>query len=208
MQYSHSLLSTDAFDIEPIQNIRALKTIFEILRIRVGSPISYQSIAEDAAVSPQTVKKYIDILETLYIVFRVTPFSKNIARSLLKEPKIYFFDTGLILNGDGPRLENLTALSLLKHVTAKVDYHAENMALHYLRDKEGHEVDFAIAKDECIQQLIEVKISDEAISKSLLYFSQKYHLPAIQLVGNLRNEYLAKNISVLRMRDWLSQLFL
>ena len=63
-----------------------------------------------------TVKKYIQILEALYIVFIVTPFSKNIARSLLKEPKIYFFDTGLVNGNDGSRLENLTALCLLKQI--------------------------------------------------------------------------------------------
>lgn len=62
---------------------------------QVGSPVSYQSLARDAAVSHGTVKRYVEILEALFIVFRVTPYSKNIARSLLKEPKIYFFDTGL-----------------------------------------------------------------------------------------------------------------
>lgn len=208
LQYTNSMLSTDVFDIELIHNLRALKTIFELLRVRVGAPVSYQSLAEDVAVSPQTVKKYIDILEALYVVFRVTPFSKNIARSLLKEPKIYFFDTGLVANGDGAQLENMAALSLLKHVVGKIDYHAENYALHYLRDKEGREVDFVIVKDHAIQQLVEIKMTNEDVSKSLSYFSQKYNLPAIQLVKNLRNEYKSQNISILKAQNWLSELFL
>ena len=125
-QYTNSLLSTDVFDIEPIKNIKALRLIFTLLQHRVGSPISYQSLAEDVAVSPTTVRKYIDILEALYVVFRVTPFSKNIARSLLKEPKIYFFDNGLVQGDKGAKLENLVATSLLKHVYARMDYHAED----------------------------------------------------------------------------------
>jgi len=96
LQYVDSLLREDILDFENIQNVKAIRLMFELLRERVGSPISYSSIAEDIAISPTTVKKYIQILEALYIVFRVTPFSHNIARSLLKEPKIYFFDTGLV----------------------------------------------------------------------------------------------------------------
>ena len=95
-QYSESLLSTDVFEYETIQNNKAIRLLFELLRRRVGSSVSYQSLAEDIGVSSVTIKKYIDVLEALYIVFRVTPFSKNIARSIVKEPKIYFFDSGLV----------------------------------------------------------------------------------------------------------------
>ena len=103
LQYTDSLIRTDVLDFDNIQNLRAIQLVFELLREKVGSPISYKSIAEDVAVSPHTVKKYIDILEALYIVFRVTPYSKNIARSLLKEPKIYFFDNGLVKGNAGAR---------------------------------------------------------------------------------------------------------
>lgn len=53
--------------------------------------------------------------EALYIVFRITPFSKNIARSLVKEPKIYFFDTGLVKGNEAIKFENFCALCLYKH---------------------------------------------------------------------------------------------
>jgi predicted AAA+ superfamily ATPase len=90
LQYTDSLLRTDVLEFDNIQNLNAIRLVFELLRERVTSPISYQSIAEDVGISPNTVKKYIQILEALYVIFRVTPFSHNIARSLLKEPKIYF----------------------------------------------------------------------------------------------------------------------
>jgi len=154
MQYSNSMLSTDIFDFEVVHNLRAMRTIFDLLRRQVGSPVSYQSLARDTAVSHGTVKRYVEILEALFIVFRVTPYSKNIARSLLKEPKIYFFDTGLVDGDEGARLENLVAVCLLKHVYAKVDYLAEAYALHYLRTKDGQEVDFALVNDKVIEQVL------------------------------------------------------
>lgn len=208
LQYIQSLLSTDVFEFDKVQNIRALQTIFELLRIRVGSPISYQSLAADAAVSPNTVKKYIEILEALYIVFRVAPFSKNIARSILKEPKIYFFDTGLVKGDEGKRLENLTAVCLLKHVFAKIDYEAENDGLYYLRTKDKEEVDFALVKDSALQQIIEVKTSNKEISKSLYNFHKKYNVPAIQAVKELRQERLHDGIQIVKLITFLSELYL
>ncbi len=208
LQYSNSMLSTDVFEFDKIQNINAIRAIFELLRAKVGSPVSYQSLAEDAAVSPNTVKKYIEILEALYIVFRVTPYHKNIARSLLKEPKIYFFDNGLVKGDEGAQLENFVAVSLLKHVYAKIDYLAENYALHYLRTKDGQEVDFALVKDGVIEQLIEVKNSSHDISKHLYDLSKKYTLPAVQIVKNLRREWMTEGIKVLKVKNYLLSLFM
>ena len=208
LQYSNSILTTDVFEFDQIQNIRALKTIFELLRTKVGSPISYQSLAEDVAVSSNTVKKYIEILESLYIIFRVTPFSKNIARSLLKEPKIYFFDTGLVKGDEGEKLENLVAVCLLKHVYGKIDYHAETYALNYLRNKDGQEVDFALIKEDRVEQIIEVKNSSKEIAKGLYVFNKKYDLPAIQIVKNLRHEYFVGDIKIMKAIHFLSELFL
>lgn len=208
LQYSNSILATDVFDFDQVQNVKALKIIFELLRSRVGSSVSYQSLAEDVNVSLNTVKKYIEILEALYVIFRITPFSKNIARSLLKEPKIYFFDTGLVKGDEGAQLENLAAVCLLKHVYAKVDYLAENYALHYLRTKEGLEVDFALVKDDKIEQIIEVKNSNHEVSKALYSFNKKYDLPAIQIIKDLRQERMVDNIKVMKAEHFLADLFM
>ncbi len=208
MQYRNSMLATDVFDVDVVHNLKAMRIIFDLLRRQVGSPVSYQSLARDAAVSHGTVKRYIEILEALFIVFRVTPYSKNIARSLLKEPKIYFFDTGLVDGDEGARLENLVAMCLLKHVYAKVDYLAEDYALHYLRTKDGQEVDFALVQDKMIEQIIEVKYADSTISKSLHAFHQKYNFRATQLVHQLRYDRKVDDIKVVRAEQFLQDLML
>lgn len=208
LQYVDSLLREDVLDFENIQNLNAIRLIFELLRSRVGSPISYSSIAEDVAIAPNTVKKYIQILEALYIVFRVTPFAHNIARSLLKEPKIYFFDTGLVKGDSGAKFENLVATSLLKHTFAKIDYQAELFSLHYLHTKDKHEVDFALVKDSHIEKIIEVKHKDASISPSLRYFHEKYQLPATQVVKELKREWVDAGIEVVQGDQFLKALYL
>ena len=208
LQYVDSLLRIDVLDFENIQNLNAIRLIFELLRERVGSPISYSSIAEDVSISPNTVKKYIQVLEALYIVFRVTPYSHNIARSLLKEPKIYFFDTGLVKGDAGARFENFMATCLLKHLLFKIDSEAKPYALHLLQTKERQEVDFAIVLDKSIEKMVEVKYSDGSVHPALRYFHEKYAIPGVQVVKELKQERVDKNIEVVRADNFLKQLAL
>lgn len=208
LQYVDSLLSVDVLDFENIHNLKAIRLVFELLRQRVGAPISYTSIAEDVGISPNTVKRYILILEALYIIFRVTPYSRNIARSLQKEPKIYFFDTGLVNTDEGFKFENFIAACLLKHVYAKIDYQAENYSLHYLQTKERQEVDFALVLNDGIEKMIEVKLSNSHIGEGLRYFYEKYHHKAVQVVKELKHEKVEKGIEVLKAGNFLESLYL
>jgi uncharacterized protein len=136
MQYVDGLIRTGILDFERIHDFKAMQMVLDVLRRRVGSHVSYTSIAEDIQVAPNTVKRYIQILESLYIIFRVVPFSRNIARSILKEAKIYFFDTGLVQGDEGIKFENMVALCLLKHVYGQVDLKGQPFALHFKREKE------------------------------------------------------------------------
>ena len=207
-EYINSLITVDVLDFENITNLRAMRLTLDLLRRRVGSPISYKSISEDVAISPATVKKYVDVLEALYIVFRVTPYSKNIARSILKEPKIYFFDTGLVEGDEGAKFENLVAVSLLKQKYGLRDYLAENYHLHYLRTKDKQEVDFALVKENSVESLLEIKCSNGEIDKSLYYFHHKYQLPAHQVVKRLKHEKQVGDIQVLKGLNYLRDLYL
>lgn len=207
-QYIESLLNTDLFEYDTIQNMKAIRLLFELLRRRVGSPISYQSLTQDLGISAVTVKKYIDILEALYIVFRVPPFSNNIARSILKEPKIYFFDTGLVVGDSGAQLENFMAVSLLKHIYGRQDYLGEDCGLYYLRTKDGQEVDFAIVKNHEVENMIEVKTSDHDINPVLLYFKEKYGLAATQVVQHLKQARMKSGVTLAKAEDFLRELYL
>lgn len=205
-QYIEDMISIDVLDFDNIMNLRGFKAIFDLLRGKVGSPVSYASIAEDVNLSQTTVKKYIEVLEALYLIFRVTPYSKNIARSLLKEPKIYFFDSGLVTANEGAKLENFVAMCLLKHVYAKRDYAAETYELQYLRTKDQDEVDFALVCDHKIKKIIEVKTSDPSISKSLFKFHAKYQFPATQIIKYIKHPSQREGIELQSVQSYLESL--
>jgi len=207
-QYIDGLIRVDVLDFEKIHDFKAIQTVFELLRRKVGSPVSYSSIARDAQVSPTTVKKYIQIFEALYIVFRVSPYSRNIARSILKEPKIYFFDNGLVIGDDGARFGNFIAFSLLKHIYGKSDYTGDKYELKYFRTKDGKEVDFAIIKNNKVKKIIEAKKSDSQADKNLKFFSDKYKLKGLRVVKELKREKSIKNIEIVRAENFLKELFL
>ncbi len=207
-QYIDSLIRVDVLDFEKIHDFKAIQLILDLLRRRVGSPVSFTSIARDVAISPATVIKYVQIFEALYVVFRVTPYSKNIARSILKEPKIYFFDNGMVISDDnGVKIENFTAVSLLKTVFSRNDLLGEDNQLKYLRTKDGKEVDFALVNsNNKIDKIIEVKNSDDQLSKSLKYFSEKYSLQAVQVIKELKREQREGNITKRKMINFLKEI--
>jgi predicted AAA+ superfamily ATPase len=207
-QYYEGLVRTDVLDFEVVHNLQTMQMVLELLRRKVGSPVSYAAIAEDVQASPVTVKKYIEILESLFIVFRVAPYSRNIARSVLKEPKIYFFDNGLVMGDDGAKFENFMAVSLLKHVFGKTDSTGQSYELKYLRTKDKREVDFVLAKNNEIEELIEAKFSDGAPSKNLRYFADRLAVSARQVVKELKREKSIGNVDIVAAENFLKNLFL
>lgn len=208
LQYIDGLIRTDILDFEKIHDFKAIQLVLDLLRKNVSSPVSYTGMAEDIGISPNTVRKYIHILESLYILFKVTPYAKNIARSLLKQPKIYFFDTGLVEGNDGKKFENLVAVSLLKYAYALEDYKGKETVLHYMRTKEGLEIDFLLATKNETPQMIEVKLNDTNPSSTLIRFHHKYRFPAIQVVKELKREQKDKNIIIREGLDYLKGLWL
>jgi len=205
--HTDRILREDLADIASVRDIRGLETLVELLRTSVGSTVSYESLSRDLQVSPHTVKHWIRTLENLYIIFLVTPYSRNIARSLLKQPKIYFYDTGLLTEDSGARFENAVACALLKRLHFVEDTEGEKCGLHYLRDKEKREVDFFTVRDGKPEWLVETKTSEVDVS-SLKHFSSfigKKPEPLL-LVKNLDREMQLEGIKVKKAARWLETL--
>ena len=178
------------------------------VRERVGAPLSLASIARDLQVSPATIAKYLDILEAIYIVFTVRPYHhRNIARAILKAPKVYFFDTGLVKGDQGARLENACAAMLLKHVHFLQDVEGQAAALHHIRDKQGGEVDLVVCRDKLPVLLAECKHAGTAISRMLITLAAQFpQAQALQVVRELRQEERRGSVSIVRAADWLAGL--
>ena len=204
--YLDGLIREDILSFENIRELRAMNLLVELLRERVASPLSYQSLGEDIGAAPNTIKRYIEILEALYIVFRIYPHHRSISRSLLLLPKLYFFDTALVKGGPGPKLENHVALALLKELASRQDMDGTPRELRYLRTKEGREVDFLIAVEDTPRLAVEVKAQDRDIAPGLSYFCGRYGIPGLQLLGDLRLEYVEDGVEVRAAQPWLESI--
>jgi len=206
-QYYTDLIREDVLEFGRLQEIRAMRLLVELLRTRVGSPLSYASVAEDLKVAPNTVRRYIDILEALHVVFLVRPHHANLARAIQKEPKLYFYDSGYVLSDEGIRVENTAAVCLKKHVDCCADSSGELLELCYIRTREKKEIDFALVRDGRPETLIEVKTSDATLHKDLLLLGAR--LPGaklLQLVRDLRVEEDRDGVSLRRLPEWLAGL--
>ena len=203
-QYFDGLVRNDVLEFSRIQEVGAIRLFAQLLRSRVGSPLSLASIARDLAVAPATLKKYLDILEALFIVFVVRPFHHNIARAVLQSPKVYFYDTGLVEGDAGLRFENLVATALLKQVQWQHDVQGKEVGLHYIRTKDGAEVDFALSEKNQLTALVECKLSDEKPHRALQRFAQELApVQAVQVVRNARHSYALGSLQIAAAPEYL-----
>ena len=191
------VLREDIRDLEQVRNIQLLGMFLDMLRHRVGGLVTLSNLAGDLEISPKTAKTWLEVLERMYLVFSVRPYIKSLPRAVLKPPKVYFFDNGDVIGDEGARFENLIATSLLKRLHFLEDRDGYRYELRYIRDKEGREVDFLIVKEGKIEELIEVKFSEDNISNSLRYYAERLNPPkATQIVANLRRPFDKGKIKV------------
>jgi uncharacterized protein len=134
----------------------------------------------------------------MYVVFAVWPLTKGLPRAIRKPPKVYFYDTGDVLGDEGVRAENLVACELKKLAEFREDSEGYNVDLRYVGDKEGREVDFAWIEDGRLRELLEVKLSDDALHKPLVYYAQRLNPDrATQIVFNLRRSFSKARLDVI-----------
>lgn len=206
-QYFNDLIREDVLEFSRVHEINTMRLFVELLRERVGSPLSLASVARDLAVSPATLKRYLDILQALFIVFTIQPWHHNVARAILQSPKVYFFDTGLVRGDEGVRFENAVAGMLLKHVHFLQDSAGRPIGLHYIRTKDGAEVDFALSEDGKVRQMIECKWGDSKPHRGLVRFAGQFkEASAVQIVYGLHQEEFRNGINITDAANWLMRL--
>ncbi|MBI4124333.1 MAG: ATP-binding protein, partial [Deltaproteobacteria bacterium] len=181
------ILKDDIRDLEPLRDLSTLNLFVDALRRRVGQLIVLDNIVDELQVSHKTLKHWLEVLERMYVVFVVRPWTKKIPRAIQKPPKVYFFDNADVLGDEGSRFENLVATSLLKHCHFIEDSQGHACELRYIRDKEKREVDFCLIKDGKIETLIEAKYAEESFANGLAYYAERFQpQQALQIVATLK----------------------
>jgi uncharacterized protein len=199
------ILRQDLLDLENVRQITRIELLTDLLRRQVGSPISYSSLAGNLQCSDKTIKRWLTILENMYVIFKVTPHHRNVARAILKAPKYYFYDTGQVAGDMGSKLENAVACALLKEIQYREDVLGEDWKLCFLRNKEGREIDFCVLFRNKPKWLIEVKWKGEQLSPNFVVFKRYFQdISMVQLVRILTREKTFPNGAEIRhAHRWL-----
>ena len=207
---SKQLFYEDIRNVSNIHEIEQLEVLSELLKQQTGQLINRSSLAKKIQVTTQTISRWIQTLERFYFCFSIKPWSKNITRSLIKEPKLYLWDWSQI-EDKGARFENFVASHLLKAVHFWNDLGLGIFSLYFLRNKDKKEVDFLISRNNKPWILIEAKFKDKSLSKSVRYFQEQTKAPkAFQLIKEMN--YIDKNcfdfdkLMVVPSSTFLSQL--
>ncbi|MGH8196235.1 MAG: ATP-binding protein [Woeseiaceae bacterium] len=172
-EYRTRLIREDLVSLEQIQDLGHFELMMLRLPDLVGSPLSINALREDLQVSHKTAGRWLDALERLYAVFRLSPFGAPRIRAVKKEQKHYQLDWSLV-ESDAPRFENLVACHLLKWVHYEQDAEGRDLELRYFRDTDGREVDFVIAERGRPIRFVECKWSDADVDKGLRYLRAKF----------------------------------
>lgn len=181
------LIREDIRDLSRIQDFHRMEVLAEFIRKQAGQLLNYSNLSNSIGVSVDTIRRWVDILRSFFYCYTIRPWSKNLPRALLKEPKVYLYDWSCV-EDEGARFENFTAGHLLKAVHFWTDIGLGNYDLWFVRDKEKNEADFLVTKNNKPWFLAEAKLSEqEHISKSLYMYHKKLKTNhAFQVVYNMQ----------------------
>jgi predicted AAA+ superfamily ATPase len=164
-----------------IKRMREYLLFLQLLAVRVGSLLNLSELAKECQISESTAKEWISILERSYIIRLVSPWHGNVSKRLVKMPKVFFVDTGLLcyllgINSAellerhpmrGALFENFIFTELLKAVS----FSAFRIGLFFYRSHDGAEVDFILERG--LERIgIEVKFSEGAKSNSRRHLTE------------------------------------
>jgi hypothetical protein len=183
-QFSHQwhrlrldlLFREDLRDLTRIQDIGQVEMLAKLLVRQSGQLVDYTNLANHVKTSSPTIQRWITALSNLYFCFTLQPWSRNISKSLRKQPKVFLWDWTMAQDV-GARNENFIASHLLKATQFWTDRGFGSYELYYLRDTARREVDFLVTKNEEPWFLVEAKTSEQGISPSLSYFQKQTKAP-------------------------------
>lgn len=170
--YLQTYISRDVKDNAAIKNDAQFVDFIRAVACRIGQELNVHSIATDVDVSDDTAKRWLGILEKSEIIFYLHPYSNNLLKRVVKTPKVYFFDTGLVSYltkySDPVILQNssINGAILENYIVAEIKKSYMNFGkelyMYYFRDKMQHEIDLILESNGCLHP-IEIKKSSNPV---------------------------------------------
>ena len=187
--YFQTYIERDVRLLQNIVNVNDFVKFVKVLATRSGHILNYTDLSDDCNISVATVKSWLSILIQSYIVYELQPYYNNFSKRLIKSPKVYFYDTGLLcnllkinnkeqlVNSDyyGSIFETMIVSEFLK----KFYENAKIPNMYYWRDTNQNEIDLII-EDESVINAYEIKASktaDRKFLKNMIKFSEFSGIP-------------------------------
>jgi len=192
--YVKTYLERDIRDIAPGIDFLKFTDFIRAVAARTAQLVNYKHIADDAGMNQEIAKGWLQLLETLGIVFFVRPYHHNILKRMIKTPKLYFYDTGLaafltkwnspetLMNGamNGAFLENYVISEIVKGY----ENSGKEAALYFYRDKDAKEIDLLLERDGSLEPL-EIKKTASPSKGMIASFAALENLPLRRGAGAL-----------------------
>ncbi|MBK7230797.1 MAG: ATP-binding protein [Saprospiraceae bacterium] len=166
--YIETYIKRDITQLHQIQDMRTFTRFIKLCAGRAGQLLNYSELAKDAGISHTTTIHWLSLLEASYIIFMLPPYHRNFNKRLIKSPKLYFYDTGLLcfllgITTDnlkpthplwGPLFENMIVSEKVKQNA----HHSLHQEFYFWRDSHGNEVDL-LREEDGKMHLYEIKAS-------------------------------------------------
>jgi len=190
--YIDTYVNRDVSQLINIQDNRAFRTFIKLCAARAGQLVNFNDMARGAGVSHTTIRKWMSILETSYILFTLKPYFKNYSKRVVKSPKLYFYDTGLLCHLLDIRKGNFSPShsmwgNVFENMVVceyeKQNYHFSQLREYWFwRDSHGNEVDLLYPTSEKVN-LFEIK-SSTTISEKMFKGLNRFAKNAGDNTGN------------------------
>lgn len=195
------VLQQDLRDLTRLKDYTELELLADALPARVGSLLSYNSLAQDLDKSPHTIEKWIEVLESVYYCYTILPFGSEKIKAVKKSKKLYLWDWSEI-EENGNRFENFVASHLLKFCHYIEDTQGDRMELRFLRSDTGKEIDFIIIKNKKPIFAVECKVSAKSLSSNVEFFMKKFNIPKFYQVHLEKDKWARGNQIVLPFEEF------
>ncbi len=152
--YIETYIERDVRNIKNISNLSLFQKFIKLVAGRTGQILNFNELANNCGITHNTAKSWLGILEASYIIFTLNPYYKNFNKRIMKQPKLYFYDTGLVcsllginstdqLNTHYLRGSLFESLIISEYVKYRFNLGLKNNC-YYWRDRYGHEIDILI----------------------------------------------------------------
>lgn len=221
--YISTYLERDIRSLKAIENLNTFARFLGLCAGRIGQVLNLSSLANDTGITVNTAKSWLSLLEASFIIFQLQPYHKNYSKRLIKSPKLYFYDTGLVCSLlhikeaemvkthylYGSLFENIVIAEIVK----KQHHLGKQASVYYWRESNGTEIDCIIEQGNNEIMAIEIKggatfnkdylknlknfpAKDTKINKKLIYTAENnFKIYDVQLIGwNNFSEFLNESV--------------